>query len=239
MEKIITYDNLRSFAYVNDKICQKPIKGIVLSFFGLGKTVTFDVDTKEGEMYAERGIIYVYPYNNPWNWMNKQAIDFTDEIIDVLFEHYDLPCDTPIVSSGGSMGGHGALVYTAYAKRTPVACVTNCPVCDAFFHNSERPDLPRTYYSSFYNEEGSFEDALKRYSPFHLAEKMPKIKYRILHCEKDKSVNIDLHSKAFVKQMESFGHDITLDIVEGRGHCNLTLSAQRKFEQYIIESIEK
>ena len=50
MQKLITYENLRSFAYVNDRICEKPIKGIVLSFFGLGKTVTFDVDTKDGEM---------------------------------------------------------------------------------------------------------------------------------------------------------------------------------------------
>ena len=148
MEKFINYENLHSFAYVNDKICKKPIKGIVIAFFGLGKTVTFDVDTREGEMYAERGIIYVYPYNNPWNWMNRQAIDFTEEIIDVLLEHYALPEDTPIVSSGGSMGGHGALVFAAYTKRTPVACVTNCPVCDSFFHFSERPDLPRSYYSS-------------------------------------------------------------------------------------------
>ena len=30
MEKIINYENLRSFAYVSDKICEKPIKGIVV-----------------------------------------------------------------------------------------------------------------------------------------------------------------------------------------------------------------
>ena len=31
MEKIITYENLRKFTYVNDTICKKPIKGIVIS----------------------------------------------------------------------------------------------------------------------------------------------------------------------------------------------------------------
>lgn len=33
MENIINYENLRSFAYVNDTICQKPVKGIAISFF--------------------------------------------------------------------------------------------------------------------------------------------------------------------------------------------------------------
>ena len=54
----------------------------------------------------------------------------------------------PVVSTGGSMGGQSALVYCAYSKRTPVACVANCPVCDTVFHFTERPDLPRTLYSA-------------------------------------------------------------------------------------------
>ena len=36
MEKIITMENLHNFAYCNHKICKKPIKGIVVSFFGFG-----------------------------------------------------------------------------------------------------------------------------------------------------------------------------------------------------------
>lgn len=38
MERLITFQNLREYAYVNDEICVKPVKGIVLSFFGLGCT---------------------------------------------------------------------------------------------------------------------------------------------------------------------------------------------------------
>ena len=34
MEKIITAENFRNFAYANDNICVKPIRGIVLEFFG-------------------------------------------------------------------------------------------------------------------------------------------------------------------------------------------------------------
>ena len=54
MNKIMTYDNLRKFTYSNDKICTKPIKGIVLAFFGLRGSELYDYDTKEAQYYAER-----------------------------------------------------------------------------------------------------------------------------------------------------------------------------------------
>ena len=238
MENIINYENLRSFAYVNDTICQKPIKGIAISFFGLGGMAMFDNDFTEGEFYAEKGILYVVPYNNPWAWMNNQAVKYTDEIIDVLIKKYNLSNDIPIVSTGGSMGGQSALVYTAKAKITPVACVANCPVCDIVFHFTERKDLPRTLYSALYNEEGSLEDALKSISPLHLADKMPKVKYHIIHCDSDLAVNIDAHSKKFVSALKDNNYNITFDIVKGRGHCDLTLEMKKKFADYVINAIE-
>ena len=238
MEKIITFDTLKSFAYVNDEICAKPIKGIVLQFFGLGSTKRFPTDTVEGEYYGEKGILYVFPYNNPWCWMNKQAVDFTDEIIDVLIEKYNLGEDIPIVSTGGSMGGQSALVYTAYAKRTPVACVTNCPVCDIVFHYTERDDLPRTLYSAVYGIDGTLEDGLKSISPLHLVERMPKVTYNLIHCEEDKAVNIHSHSEKFVEAMRLAGHNVTFDRVPGRGHCDLTLPMKKLYAEYIVKAIE-
>ena len=89
MEKIITINNLRNFAYCNNQICIKPIKGMVVSFFGLGGATIFNEDTEEGCRYAEKGILYLVPYQNPWAWMNKQTVDYTDELIDVLFKEYN------------------------------------------------------------------------------------------------------------------------------------------------------
>ena len=134
MEKIITIENLRNFAYCNNQICKKPIKGIAISFSGLGGASMFSEETEDGIRLAENGILFVVPYQNPWAWQNKQNVSYTDEIIDVLFKKYDLPDNLPIVSTGGSMGGLCALVYMVYAKRTPVACVANCPVCDLPYH---------------------------------------------------------------------------------------------------------
>ena len=234
----MNYENLRSFCYVNDHLCKKPIKGIVISFFGLGQMAMYQNDFTQGEFYAEKGILYVVPYHNPWAWMNHQAVAYTDEIIDVLMEKYHLNKTIPIVSTGGSMGGQSALVYTAKAKYTPVACVANCPVCDVVYHYTEREDLPRTLYSSLFHESGTMEDALKSISPLHLIDKMPKVKYHIFHCEKDMDVNMDAHSKKFVSELCKRRYDFTFDVVEGRGHCDLTLEMQRKFAEDIINAIE-
>ena len=236
MEKIINYENLRSFAYSNDKLIKGKIKGIAIDFFGLGGQAMYHEDTQTGIMLAEHNILFFVPYANPWGWMNKQEINLTDDIIDVLFEHYGLGENTPIVSTGGSMGGLCSIVYTYYAKRTPVACVSNCPVCDMVYHFTERVDLPRTIYSAFCDCEGTLNEVLKQYSPYHLAEKMPDIKYTIFHCDKDTAVNIDKHSGAFVEEMKKYGKDISFHIVNDRGHCDLGPEATELYYKTIIDA---
>ena len=238
MERIITYNKLDLFAYSNDKICVHPIRGIMLHFSGLGNANMFPAHMDAGEFYAEKGIIYVIPYNNPWHWMNKQAVAYTDEIIDVLAETYQLPDNIPIVSSGRSMGGLSCLVYAAYSKRTPVACVANGPVCDAIYHYSERDDLPRTMYSALFNEPGDLNSALESISPLHLAEKMPKIKYHLFHCGNDTAVNLHKHTEPFYEKMKALGHNITFDFVPDRKHCDLTYNAKKKYAQYALDAIE-
>ena len=90
MEKIITAENIRSFAYVNENAVKGNVRGIVLQFTGLGNQQRYANETLEGEYYGAEGLLYVIPYNNPWCWMNRQAVDFVDEIIDVLAEKYNL-----------------------------------------------------------------------------------------------------------------------------------------------------
>lgn len=236
MEKIITYDTLRSFAYSNDKICTGPIRGITVSFFGLGGASMFSDDTAEGKFFAEHNIVYIIPYANPWAWMNRQTAAYTDEIIDVLIRHYNLPDNIPIISTGGSMGGQSALVYMVYAARTPAACVANCPVCDLPFHFTERPDLPRTLYSAFGTYEGTLQDALESASPFHLTDRMPDSAYYIFHCEADLAVNKQKHSDRFVEKMAE-KHNITYFAVPERGHCDLTPEMRQKYNDAIVSSI--
>ena len=237
MERIMNFENLRNFCYFNDGVCQKPIKGIVLSFAGLGAANQYQSDTLDGDFYGSNGLLYVYPYNNPWAWMNPQAVSFTDEILDVLFDRFDLPESTPIISTGGSMGGLAALVYCKYAKRTPVRCVANCPVCDTVFHFTERSDLPRTLYSAIWNFDGTLEEALKSISPLHLASQMPRIPYRIYHCIDDQRVSKARHSDRFVTEMKRLGHDVVYYKIPGRGHCDLPYLMKKQFGNDVLEAV--
>lgn len=238
MKNIITYENLRSFAYSNDKLINGKIKGVAIDFFGLGCQAMYNSeDTKLGKYLAENNILFFVPYSNPWGWMNKQEINLTDLIMDVLFEKYGLDENTPIVSTGGSMGGLCSLVYPYYAKRTPIAVVSNCPVCDLVFHFTERVDLPRTIYSAFWDEEGERDEVLARYSPFHLAKNMPKIKYTLFHCDKDGAVNIEKHSEKFVNEMKKYGYDVTYHIVNDRDHCDLGEEATDLYYKAIVDYV--
>lgn len=238
MEKLINAENLRNFAYTNAAICMRPIRGIVLSFFGLGGADMYFEETREGKFFAEKGILYIVPYTDPWAWMNPQSVQYTDEILDVVMAHEHLPADLPIVSTGGSMGGLAALVYTQKAKRMPVACVANCPVCDLPFHLTERPDLPRTLYSAFFHEDGTLEDALRRHSPLHLVDQMPKVDYFIFHCGQDQAVQKERHSDRLVQAMTP-EFSVTYHVVPDRGHCDLTPPMWELYFQYMCEAIEK
>lgn len=237
MEKIITMENLRYFAYCNHNVCKKPIKGIAISFFGLSVDKMYLEDTREGWMFGDEGILYVVPYQNPWAWQNKQNVDYTDEILDVLFKEFDLPEDLPIVSEGGSMGGLQALVYMIYSKRTPVACVANCPVCDLPYHYTERVDLPRTLYSAFFNYKGTLQDAMESASPIHLVDKLPtSADYYIFHCEKDGAVNKQKHSDRFIEKFEK-NHKVKYYSVPDRDHCDLPDDVRELYFKHMMDAI--
>ena len=237
MKKVMTYETLRSFAYSNDRLVRGTIRGVALSFTGLGGQGMYDEDMEYGRALAEKGIVLLIPYVNPWNWMNEQAVRYTDEIIAVLKAHYALPDDLPVVSTGGSMGGQSALVYTRYAEKTPVACIANCPVCDMVFHYTERPDLPRTIYSAFgMDDSDTLEEAIARRSPLHLVDEMPDVRYVVFHCDADQAVNIDSHSEKFVQAMRE-KHRIEYHVIPGRGHCQLDEENQALYESLPAEII--
>lgn len=234
---MITYENLRNFCYSNDQLIQGAIRGICLNFFGLGNTSMFWEDSERAVAYAAEGIVYVQPYLNPWAWMNRQAVETTDKIIDVLAAHYGLD-DVAVCSTGGSMGGMSCLVFARYSKHRIVACVANCPVCDTPYHLTERPDLPRTMYSAYYDCE-DFDQALRDHSPLHLVPTLPRIPYHIFHCEADQAVNIDIHSARFVAAMREAGFEITYDTVPEAGHCKLTPEMIEKFDGFVIAELSR
>ena len=245
MTELITKETLDAFCYSNISHIKGKVSGICVSFRGLGAGAMISDDTEIAQLkptverakkLADAGVVYFVPYLDPWNWLNAEAVATTDAIIDTIIYALSLPDDIPIISSGGSMGGMCALTYMLYARRTPSACVANCPVCDVPFHYTERDDLPRTFYHAYYNSGMPIEQALRSHSPLHLTDKMPDAKYYIFHCEEDRAVNIDAHSRALVRALEKAERCVTFHTVKDRGHCALTPEMTELYDRYIINS---
>lgn len=238
MNKVITAQNVHMFAYVSDEICIRPIKGVAIDFRGLGNQEMHSLPTERAAKFAAQGILYIIPYQNPWSWMNAQTVHFADEVIAAALERCGAP-DAPVVAMGGSMGGLAALVYTRYARRTPVLCLANCPVCDLPYHYTERPDLPRTLLSAFGTYDcDTLEQAMQTASPLHLAlrQDMPVVRYVVFHCEQDEAVNKQMHSDRFVQAMSAYC-PVEYHAVPERGHCDLSDEANELYEMRVMQAL--
>lgn len=213
-------ETLDSYAFLNAKHIEGKPKAIVLDFHGLGARDLRHEASEFELLLASRGILTIFPYYGPWSWMNSSSVKYVDEIVRVACEKYGLDYQSvTIISSGGSMGGHSALIYSKYATRTPNACVTNCPVCDFKFHATEREDLPRTIYTAFFDSPRGIDAEIEAHSAYHLAPEMPDIPYVVLHGTDDGAVNKKIHSDRFVAKMRECGKKVTYIEVEGMDHC--------------------
>ena len=119
LKAYINKDTIYYYAKTNEKFVKHPIKGIALEFPGLGGGSCLgglddlgDYDTDFAKQAAEAGVVLAYVYTGPWSWMNTGAVRVADAVVDALKEKYDLG-EVPIVTSGGSMGGLGSLIYVA------------------------------------------------------------------------------------------------------------------------------
>ena len=229
------YTLLKETAAICEDILQGKIKAVLVEFHGLGGT-----DFKPGDIEREwgrHGVLVVHPYYGPWTWMNREARSYIDELIAAVYTHFELDGDIPLLFFGGSMGGFSALLYARYAKKKPVACVANCPVCDLNYHYSERPDLPRTILFSFRGYRESLEELFWEHSPLCQAEFLPDIPYLIVHTAEDKAVNKRAHSDRMVAKMREHGLQVRYIELPKGGHCELTEEAQREVIDFVLKKL--
>ncbi len=209
---------IEKVAWIGAPSDDRPAKGIVLQFSGLGASGLKAEASDNDKRLMDAGAVVALPYHNPWAWMNDATVAFVDELVDALRARYSLSETSPLIATGGSMGGHGALAYALLSQRRVTACYANCPVCDLPFHYSERPDLPRTMHSA-YGSYGDILALLESHSPFDQAAGMPDIPYLILHGEQDKSVNKAAHSDKLVAKLRARGLNVDYREVVEMAHC--------------------
>ena len=209
---------IKQVAWLGDAYVSKPIRGVVLSFHGLNSTwLKTDPSTEELE-WSRAGGLVVFPYYGPWSWMNRQARNLVDELVDAIYMCYGLADGVPLISTGGSMGGLSALIYTRYARRPVAACSAFAPVCDFKFHFSERPDLPPTIRHALWGYPEPWESLLAEHSPLAQADRMPDIPYQIVHGDKDTAVGKARHSDPFVAALRKRSLKVDYIEVPGMGH---------------------
>ena len=62
MRSVITYENLRDFAYSNDSLIAGDIRGVIMDFMGLNGTTMYAEHTERGVRLARAGIVLLIPY---------------------------------------------------------------------------------------------------------------------------------------------------------------------------------
>ncbi len=217
----INIENIRQFAYENHHLIKGEIKGVIFEFVGLYTQNYYTEDDPQVAIrFAEKGLLYVIPYYDPWAWMNKRTVEFCKLIYKVITNGLQIK-DVPFVVSGASMGGMGAMIFAIESEKTPVACVTNCPVCDLNYHYIEHDDMPRTIYQACFEEGVSLEKSISNSSPMARVKELPKISYTLFQCMDDDDVHPYAHSEKLVPKLKELNHNITYIQVENGGHCGL------------------
>lgn len=236
----INPSNYHLFAYTNNAEVSEKFDGIVLNFHGLNRGLHMRTEQDVlSEICAKNHLLYVFPYINPWSWMNAASVIMIDQLLDAIFSAYGLPEDFPIGVAGRSMGGQCALIYAVHGKYKPISCALNCPVCDMLYHYSERDDVPRTMYSAFSVANLSLEESIATADPMSCLEQLPEIPYFFAHCEEDSKVNKGKHSDRLVPAMRERGLEVTYLKVPLRDHIDLTPEAYEQIFDFIVQSFHK
>lgn len=230
---------LEKVAWLGFDFVKKPVTGIMLRFAGLGYTGRkTDLDGFEIEL-SHAGVLPVVVYHDPWGWMNRRTRNLVDDVIESLRLQHQLGPDIPLFSTGGSMGGHAALLYSIKSRHQVAACMAVCPVCDLPFHYNERPDLPRTMHHAFDNYE-NIDAALVEHSPLHQVHALPDIPYIILHATKDPQVSREAHSEPMVAAMRA--RKLNVDYMECplMIHCGpVSYESHRRTVDFILAQLGK
>ena len=229
---------LERFAWVGDAALSGAVRGVVLEFPGLGAMGMKGEGPNAYELeWGQAGALAVVPFQDPWGWMNPQTVALTDEIVDAVFARYGLASETPVIATGGSMGGFEALLYSIKSRHPVAAVAANCPVCDLPFHYTERPDLPRTMHHAF-GSYGDISEALAANSPLHQSQFLPDIPYLIIHGDEDTAVGKAAHSDKMVAKMRERSLAVDYREQPGMGHCGpFDWALQRRWTEFVLEQL--
>lgn len=238
MDKRAIIDNFDKIAHNNRSLIKGEIKGILLTFRGLGYSLNPSVDTCSYETCAENGILLIFPQYNPWCWMNKKTVKYVDAIVDAAIEMNLLDKNIPVGIFGGSMGGYGAFHYAAKAKHNIAAVCANCPCTNVEYQcYNGTVNIMRSYFESALEDTENFAEYIRENSPLNMVDSLPKIPYRISVGLKDELLSPALHAFPMVEKMKAAGHNVLRVDYPEMGHCNYSNEDRIKEHMWVIDKI--
>ena len=237
-------DNLGQFVNTNEMLLgPEGPRGIVLEFPGLGGGSclggTMDL-TPYADPYAkalaDAGLLLMYEFSGPWSWMNRGAVRLADLTVDAARAKYGLAEDSPLIATGGSMGGLGGLIYSADSRHKVTACAVTCPCVDpaVFLERTDYPDFPRTILTAVAAYDMPLEKAVEAIVPVKRLDDMPDIPYLIMADGDD-----DLCPLAAVREFtEALRQRLTVNepefiVMEHCGHGGFTPEARQRFTEFV------
>ncbi len=221
--KYINRDTYLQYANTNEEHLILPLRGVVLELPGLGGGSCLggsqeigSYDTEHAKDFGRNGILLAYLFPGPWSWGNKGAVRMGDAVLDAICDKYGVT-DLHLGVCGGSMGGHGALLFAADSRHTPRVVAVACPGVDATVQLDCRADITRSYISAVTCYDMELEQALRIISPVHRIADMPRAKYYI--CSDGGDVLFpEQFCNDYVQKLRDAGHDVTYDRQPGLGH---------------------
>ena len=243
----INPETLDLYCNTNAHLLTAPPCAFVLEFPGLGGGSCLGgcmdpapYDGPLSRVFADNGILQAYVFPGPWSWMNRGAVRMIHALVDALREKYDFTADTPWGVMGGSMGGLGALIYTAShggdPARVPTACLAHCPCVDVPASINCKNTVPRTFFRAVADYEMPIAEALLTLSPMHRLDDMPPIPYHVINDLADELFPFE-QMDAYVEKLRGKGHDVTYHRLEGCTHGVLTREEWDFIRDFIIRHL--
>ncbi|MCQ2143909.1 MAG: prolyl oligopeptidase family serine peptidase [Bacteroidales bacterium] len=244
---LINPDNVHLYANTNAHLLNGSPKAIVLEFPGLGGGSclggSMDIGPyggKYAEEMAENGILLAYLFSGPWSWMQKGSVRYTDLVVDALLKKYSLADGTPICVSGGSMGGHGAIIYASESRHKDKirAVAAACPCFDLTDCMFSDPTFPRSFVLGVADQDCPLEEGLRKLSPIHRIRSLSRVPYFIACDGADQFFDAG-RMKEFADKLEGHGAPVTFRLMEGLTHGGFTPEVRDELTSFLITNCKQ
>lgn len=171
------------------------------------------------QLLAERGYYLVVPNLGPDHWMNQEAVENVDRVIDQMVSRYGVdPQQVNLL--GSSMGGGGSLVYVTRRPGKIRSVVSVFPMIDYCDWEKERGEgVAHLIVDAHHGDFNQREKLLRDLSPTEHVDAFRTTAVYLLHGVKDTTCLLS-HSQKFANLLREKGYPVVLQEVPGAGHSD-------------------